>query len=110
MCEHPAVYRERVVTARIQHRCCDCRAVIAPGDPYLLCSGVWAGRGAAFKRCIACGEVAEEITAEISHYDDCGPAFGGLVDEVVNRCELDRSERQSALLDRYRASRKQAAA
>ena len=105
MCgEPPACYWERTVTARIRHRCCECGATIEVGDQYRLCSGVWEGRGAAYKRCGPCWEVAGEIEQWLQD-GDCYPSFTALADDVWNIAPADRTAAQPAMLARIEAGK-----
>ncbi len=100
MCDYdePSVCNTRVRTARKQHKCCECRWVIEPGDKYEYTSGVWDGEGMSFKTCLSCVEWKdalmahrrEEIHAENKRFGyslgghACYPVFGGLVEEIEN--------------------------
>lgn len=80
-CDAPSAFVERRPTARKAHRCCECSRTIAPGETYVLSSGVWDGRGASFKRCLSC----EAITLACRDLDeDCGPCFGELEEFIAN--------------------------
>lgn len=62
------------------HRCCECHGEIANGEQHWYFAGVWDGDFKAFRVCVACEEIRQEIV------DDCGdeeyrPAFGKLFDD-----------------------------
>lgn len=80
MAEMPSVYGREIRTARKTHRCCECKREIQPGEKYHFHHGVWNGRGASYKHCEQCFNLADTITREMSgHWDsDEGIAFGGL--------------------------------
>jgi hypothetical protein len=62
------------VTARVQHKCCECRDVIRPGERYERTAGRWDGRMATFKTCDYCARLRERL----AHMTDEPPAFGEL--------------------------------
>ncbi|TKI06225.1 hypothetical protein [Martelella alba] len=70
----PSCFKEITRTARKQHKCCECRHPIMPGDKYVYYSGVWDGEPADFKRCLICDEVAKKF----SEIHDCAVCFRGL--------------------------------
>ena len=53
-------FNERLVVARIAHKCCECRIAIRKGDAYWLARGVHAGGPFwAAKTCPTCYEIRE---------------------------------------------------
>ncbi len=71
----PSVYTETLVRrARVEHRCFDCPRIIAPGESYVRCSGVWDRSGGSYVRCLDCVELA---AAGVPCW-----SFGALVDEA----------------------------
>lgn len=71
----PDVYRETVRRARKPHRCCECSRTIAAGERYQYASGVWDGRGDAFKTCIRCAALRRAVV----EVDEACPVFGDLI-------------------------------
>ena len=76
MSDAPSVFRQITRTARKEHKCCECRSVINPGDKYMYSSGIWDGSASDYKQCLICGEASNAAT-EISEPDEA-PAFTGL--------------------------------
>lgn len=86
----PSAYVEQRRVARVSHKCCECFGRVEPAEPYLYVSGVWDHVGKSYKICARCAEARElalELTAEI----DCGPAFEGLADWLVETYEMHGS-------------------
>lgn len=77
MCDMPTLYSERNVRARKQHRCCECRISIKPGDTYHRAEGLWDGSFQTFKTCTTCAEFRDWL-ARLMPSDDCGVTFGDL--------------------------------
>ena len=73
----PEAFSTITRTAAIQHRCCECGAVIEKGDRYQYSSGIWDGRPDSFKQCLSCHEL---MTAATENMGDCdeSPSFGAL--------------------------------
>ena len=70
---------EKLRRARKIHRCCECHGEIAKGEQHWCSAGVWDGDFQAFRVCLACEELRQEIV------DDCGdeeyrPALSELLD------------------------------
>lgn len=55
--EGPSAFSFKYRVARKEHRCCECRCLISPGDTYLYESGIWEGAPTQFKTCLACESV-----------------------------------------------------
>lgn len=70
-------------TARTEHRCCECRNSIQPGERYYYVSGVWDGQGRSFKQCADCAELSIEYTAQAA-YPDEAPCLGQLTDFITD--------------------------
>lgn len=83
MCELPTLYSEREVRARKQHRCCECRISIKPGDTYSRVEGLWDGRFQTYKTCTPCAE-ARDWLSRLMPSDECGPTFGDLHDYLAD--------------------------
>lgn len=71
----PTTYRETKPVARREHKCCECRGVINPGEPYHSLWGVWDGDAKTFKTCADCSDFAAVMRDE---YDCFCPHFGNL--------------------------------
>lgn len=71
----PAVYREEKRVARKEHTCWECRRPIAKGDIYVVCSGVWDGRGDSYKWCDTCATISNLANGL---FDDWCFIFGDL--------------------------------
>lgn len=63
--------------ARKEHKCCECGAIVKPGEHYTYSHGVWDGSGQSFKQCLDCAEVSSAAAAFVDDPED-GPAFTGL--------------------------------
>lgn len=77
MCDMPAVFRQKERVARKEHKCCECRAPIVPGETYTYSSGIWDGGASDFKQCQICAEVFSAAGASEDDPEDC-PCFTGL--------------------------------
>jgi hypothetical protein len=79
ICVEPDVacdfYQERVVTARLEHHCCECQAAIAPGEKYEYVVGVWDGNFDTYKTCLPCAHVRADVMS-------CGFIFGMLWEDI----------------------------
>lgn len=82
MYELPTAYRMTVRVARKAHRCCECKYIILAGEKYHYHSGVWDGRPAAFKVCVDCDALRDQVVSECDLSWDEVPAFGALRDNV----------------------------
>lgn len=81
--ESPTVYCEEDVKARKQHRCCECRGFIQPGEIYHRHSGLWDGEWNTFKVCLDCDAIMHEINEEGKKVHEEPVSFEGLFDCVV---------------------------
>ena len=72
----PEVWRATVHVARKQHRCCECRVPILPGEKYTYCFGVWEGRKDIYKQHDLCATACEYVRDNIQS-GNCIP-FGSL--------------------------------
>lgn len=73
--EAPEFFREKTVTARAEHTCCECRHKIQPGEQYQYVTGKWDGMFDTFHTCERCADLRDSLR-EIG----C-PAIGGLFEE-----------------------------
>lgn len=64
----PKVFRQKVVTARKQHSCCECRRTIHVGTEYEYTFGVW-DTPDSFKTCMECLELRKEFMCKMDEVD-----------------------------------------
>lgn len=83
MPEFPSCSSESNPKARKQHRCCECRGFIQPGEKYHVFKGIWEGEASTWKSCEDCQQLRNEIGKNISDPEDY-PAFGLLSEHVSN--------------------------
>lgn len=57
----PDVFREKIRTARKEHKCSECRQPILPGEKYEHVTGLWEGHWGTFKTCSACMELRDRF-------------------------------------------------
>lgn len=79
MCEYPEYANRTQRVARKEHRCCECRGVIKPGEKYSYVFGVWSGDVMTFKTCPDCNQLRFEydVTHPNKDLDEMMP-FEGL--------------------------------
>lgn len=92
MCDLPTLYSEREVRARKQHRCCECRVSIKPGDTYNRADGLWDGSFHVLKTCPPCAEARSWLWDRLSRSDECGPAFGDLYQYLTDEWHESRGK------------------
>lgn len=73
--ESPQFSRTSIVKARKEHRCCECRAPIKPGERHEVVRGKWGNRFETFRTCLPCRRVRASLLR-------CGYVFGYLWDDV----------------------------
>jgi hypothetical protein len=82
----PEFTNDRVVTARKQHRCSECHAIILKGEDYYYHSGKFDGSFYVEKVCRRCAydrvRVVEDELAEGCDWNEAWPPFGGLVEHL----------------------------
>lgn len=79
-CDAPSAFCQRTRTARKEHRCCECHAIIAKGESYEYSSGIWDGSASDYKTCALCVIARKEyVDALPPHY--CWPCFGELYED-----------------------------
>ena len=77
----PKFYNEIKRIARKQHRCCECKRLIQPGEKYQLAKGFW-DEFQEYKTCQHC-EVAQQWLAV-----ECGGFnFHGVADEILEHAQ-----------------------
>jgi hypothetical protein len=92
MCEQPSCYTETLRKARKEHRCCECRETIKPGDSYHYTSGIWDGRACSFKLCAKCEALRQYIFGEDMEARHEGLEFEGGAREWCVNCDEDFAE------------------
>ena len=98
--EMPTFYEEVIVTARREHRCCECFGAIARGERYQRASGKWEGEVKTYKTCQKCLDFEANIRAHIPCFRRC--ALGELIDDAVETLRDYRKEAPSLLFGAYR--------
>jgi len=77
--DYPAsVYTEKVIKARKEHVCGECRETIKKGEKYERVKGLWDGYWGTFNTCVPCMRIR-------NHYCPNGFEFGSLV-EIIYDC------------------------
>lgn len=77
----PSVSWETRPKAKKQHRCCECRGWIEPGEVYWRVRGVWDGEAQTFSMCTDC----EDIKAWASEGTDCFCwSFGSVLTDALD--------------------------
>jgi hypothetical protein len=67
--ERPSCSTSKIRKARKDHKCVECREVIAAESKYEYTSGIWDGRASTYKTCLACVEIR-------NHFSYDGWVFG----------------------------------
>lgn len=81
ICELPAFYFTKEITAKKEHICCECKAPILRNEKYLLCKGKWGNSIDLFRQHLLCAEACEFIRDNLN--DECVP-FGDLFEWFRN--------------------------
>lgn len=58
----PKVFIEKILKARVEHKCCECRRTIHPGEIYYCDTGLWDDGWSRFKVCERCGDLRESFS------------------------------------------------
>lgn len=82
-CESPSFYHEQDRTARVEHKCCECRRVIAIGSRYTEVRGIWAREWSVFRTCPRCERVRVALWRDDKE-NRCIP-LGGLREALRQR-------------------------
>jgi hypothetical protein len=90
-CELPSVYCCDDRKARKEHRCCECRGTIRPGEHYNYHHGIW-DEPNQFKVCPECDELRAEVDAEVRDPEE-KTAFGQLHESVIEVGDLATVQR-----------------
>lgn len=83
MVEMPSVYGMEQRTARKEHKCCECRGKILPGEKYNYHHGIWEGRAGSFKVCLECDAIRKEVDKN-ERDPEFRTAFEGLSESVFD--------------------------
>ena len=70
----PTIYKDKMVVARKDHICYECRKPIPKKTLYENHSGLWHNQWRRYKICIECADLHRKV-ASMSD-DNCGAAFG----------------------------------
>lgn len=90
MCDElPQPYREAMCKARKEHKCCECRRIIQPGDMYQRAEGCWDGHFETFKTCVRCARLRDKLARKHGHWMD-GPNFTELREYLLDCSTLYR--------------------
>ena len=66
--ERYSVYYKQVKRARKEHKCCECRRAIAPGEPYQFSKGLYDGTWDTWHMCQHCLIGAEWLVEQCGGY------------------------------------------
>ena len=86
----PSVFREKIVKAEKQHKCCECYRMIRPGEKYHYVFGIWEGLSDTFHTCRNCMWDRCRVRT-IEDMEGCRgaerePPFGSLRDALHDMC------------------------
>ena len=95
----PDVYRIEKPKARKEHKCYECRGVIAVGEAYCLHSGIWDGKASRFKVCSDCEALRCEVDKDEREPEFYTP-FGSLYESIFERRNPDEMRRYVALKEK----------
>ncbi len=101
----PRVWNERVVCARGEHRCLECRYLIVDGEPHVRVGANHDGSWATHRFCLFCSAFAKEAQAAWRRDRVWGPfcwTIGELYGCVEERLRFDRDDVPFADLDLLR--------
>lgn len=85
-CEIPQIYNERQITARKDHKCCECHNPIAQGTTYVLCSGLYDNSFFRYKQHVECRDFAAKLN--IDFIGECAVLFGEVDDAMQSPNDL----------------------
>lgn len=72
MCDYPRVFDSSEVKARKQHRCVECRTLIAKGERYVRHKGIWDDGPNSLAICLPCESLWDAVwTALRANNEDC---------------------------------------
>ena len=97
MCELPDAYTCSEPVARKEHKCCECRRIIAKSEKYHRFSGIYSFGCESFATCQECQRLREWYieTQRLRHEEI--PAFGYLYDDMRDSdVDIDEAKRKAA--------------
>jgi hypothetical protein len=59
--EGPEFYTEKIIKARKQHKCNECRGMINKGEKYERVTGKWDGNVSTYKTCLDCLSIRKQF-------------------------------------------------
>jgi hypothetical protein len=80
MNEMPSAIIQTTPRARKEHKCCECRGIIHPGEKYHRTWGVWNAEVSTFKTCNEC-EALRGLIGKERAWDEL-PYYGGIMEDV----------------------------
>ena len=80
--ESPDFCEDKIVIAKKEHICCECRDTIKIGEQYETVRGLWSGKFSTYKTCLPCRNIRET-------YCHCGYVFGDLRNTLFDCLEFD---------------------
>ena len=80
----PSVFSSKMVKARKQHRCDECRRRISAGERYSYVFGVWDGYANSFHICANCEEIRSFVSINIPCF--CW-AYGNMLEDAREAVE-----------------------
>lgn len=89
------IYRETFHVARKEHKCCECRTPILPGETYAYIFMLYDGDTSVFKQHLCCWSMARHINLDLvgmQKHDDwgggyCAFNFGEIRQFFIDNCE-----------------------
>ena len=76
--DQATVYSSSHVKARKEHKCYECRRMIAKGETYERVSGLWEGKWETYRFCDCCSEIGLSLSC------GGGRTFGMLWEEITD--------------------------
>ncbi len=76
----PSFLCERILKARKEHRCFECRRTIVKGQPYERTAGVWNGSFSTYKICFACRTLREWVSISLPCFCWC---YGNMLEDAA---------------------------
>ena len=90
--------------ARKEHRCSQCEGTIAAGEPYAIYHTLFEGAWHDYKQCIDCEHMISDICRGLR--DDEGPAFEGLLEDVMDGDDIEIKTRMLEIMRRRKSPEK----
>lgn len=83
--EAPEFFNQKIVKARKQYRCCECRQIIPQGEVYERTSGKWNAEIMTYKTCKICAKIRKDFF--------CQYVFEQLWEELEEHEIVNREQR-----------------